>query len=457
MTPGGADFLVANLDPFHDNQLRELSGWPDQETAASVIRIIKQSVTIQAPTVSGNWDAHINLWPWLDLVTMAQVGRTFFNNQLNIITGASPAAQVGGLNVMTKASGPGAFNLATDFAAALTLDPAYSKGVGRLIGIGFEVINTTADIYRQGLVTVFRQAQPINDNGVLMQTITGQAPAFFDSTAYRLPPLTTVDALLYPGTRQWKAEEGCYIVAPFVGDENPPSSVNYMQPVIPLTDDQCGTGNNTNIWVPTYTGNVSGIATYPTYAVYRALKHYPIHDVGAIFTGLSHETTLQVNMNIIYESFPSVSEREVLVLAKPSCSYDPKALAALSQVLSSLPVGVPAHMNAGGDWFYDLVSTIAEYAPKVGELIPGGSLIGQGVGSLAKLGLNYMTPPGDTSVPSKQVEEVRKKKREDKREMAARRAENAIASKQQAGGAKPKNPQQRPQAKRQQKGKGKKR
>lgn len=439
MTPGGADFLIANLDPFHDNQLRYLSGWPDTETAASVIRVIKQSITLKAPASAGtgNWDAQFVLWPWLDLLDLQLVGRNFGGRILNSNTGSNPQATFGGLNVYTKTSSPLPFAWATDYSGAIVLDQAYSQGIGRLIGIGFEVTNTTAELYRQGLATVYRQAMPYEDTGVWLQTSTTQPQSFIEMKSYRQPPLNSAEALLYPGSRQWRADEGCYMVAPFVGNENPPQTVTYMQPIVMTDDDKTSAVNTSSVWAPT-----------PTYqsispeqvAGYRGTKHYPIHLVGAIFEGLSNQTTLTVNLNIIYESFPSVSEKDILVLAKPSCMFDPVALSALSEVLATLPVGVPAKMNASGDWFYDLVSTIEEYAPKFGELIPGGGLIGKGIGSAAGLAKSYLTPPGDTSVKQvpTQVSEARKKKRENLRNFQARKQESAALRQE----IKPKKPSQ---------------
>jgi len=424
--------LIANLDPFHDNQLKDLTGWPDEETAASVIRIIKQSLTLSAPpAVAGNWDAELVLFPFLDILNVANVGRTVGGNTLFDANTGRPVAPLGGLTIFSKASGPASFDMSADWRSNLVLAPAYSKGVGRIIGIGFEVTNTTSDLYRQGLVTVFRQSIPVVDSGVYSQ-ITGQThPAIVECIPYRQPPLNTADALLYPGSRQWRAEDGCYMVSPFVGGDNPPQAVGYTQPLIMIDDDVSFVPNVTNVWAPLY--NLAG-----TIATYRGTKHYPFHMNGAIFSGLSNQTTLQVNLNIIYESFPSVSEPDILVLAKPSCTYDPVALSAMSRVLSTLPVGVPAGMNASGDWFYDLVSTIAEYAPKIGDLIPGGGLIGQGVGSLADIGLSYMTPPGSTAIPQSAAKEARKKKKNDQRRMNDRKRETADAIKEGQTNKKPK-------------------
>jgi len=452
MTAAGADFLIANLDPFHDNQLKDLSGWPDEETAPSVIRIIKQSVTLATPTPASqaNWDAMITAYPFVDPKNFYPLGRTNGQNVIDAATAGAVHTIQGGVSMHRKTSSSASFNLTADaFGVPITLDRSYSQGSGRLIGYAFEVINTTSELYKQGLCTVYRQSQPLEDSGTWCQLTAPFNVAnygYFTGRVYRQPPLNSADALLYPGSRQWRAQEGCYVVAPFAGGDNPPTCADYTQPILTTADDLTSDQalNTSTVYAPAYT--TIAVGTVGSIVRYDAIKHNPYHMVGAFFDGLSASTTLQVNVNFIYETFPAVSERDILVLAKPSCQYDPIALSALSQVLSSLPVGVPSSMNAGGDWFYDLVSTIAEYAPKVGDLIPGGKLIGQGVGSLAKLGLDYMTPPGDTSVKP-QVKEVKKQKRENQQRLQNKTADARQAIKDETPNRRKGNQQQQPKKK----------
>jgi hypothetical protein len=145
-------------------------------------------------------------------------------------------------------------------------------------------------------------------------------------------------------------------------------------------------------------------------------KSEPVHLVGAFMTGLSQETTLTVTWNVYYETFPSVDEREILVLATPSARYDGKALEVLNYALATLPVGVPASMNPLGEWFWNVVDTIADIAPAIGGMIggPGGALIGAGARKGAKALSAYNTAPSPITTKAELSMQMAKRKQQQK-------------------------------------------
>ncbi len=125
---------------------------------------------------------------------------------------------------------------------------------------------------------------------------------------------------------------------------------------------------------------------------------HPFHQSGAIFTGLSFNTTLTLNLNVYYESFPSMSDPNILALAKPSAIYDPCALELYSRVLQELPVGVPVRENGLGDWFLNAASTAAKYLGPVISMMPHPIAKGAGAALtyLGQTGQDYVkrqTPP----------------------------------------------------------------
>lgn len=408
---------------MHDNQLQSLTGWPDVESAPSVVRCIKQSMVLTSPggaPFPGNWDAYIALWPWLDNLLFNRT-TTRKNSQFTGPTGVP--VPLGGLQAW--AVGPGGnLDITTNSIGQLFLDPAFSQGVGRLIGAGIEVVNTTADLTRQGLVTVFRQAEPKEDAS-MWSGIDAASKYEYTGQVFRRPPDSSKSALLYPGSRQWKAADGCYIVVAFNGQDNPSKSVNYVAPVVILGDDDLAGDVNTAITMyPTPLPALAGGDNLPS----PATKLYPIHMSGCIFSGLSPTTSLQVNLNLYYESFPAQTEQSILVLASPSATYDPVALGILSRAVNTLPVGVQASQNPEGEWFYDLASLVSEWAPKVGELmtasgIPGAGLIGSGLGQAAKMAQGYMTAPGNTAPTLRNT--VAKEKKKQNAQAAAQKAANA--------------------------------
>jgi hypothetical protein len=46
ITDSGKAFLIATLDPFHDAQIQNLAGYPDIEVSPSLVRMVKQSLTL---------------------------------------------------------------------------------------------------------------------------------------------------------------------------------------------------------------------------------------------------------------------------------------------------------------------------------------------------------------------------------------------------------------------------
>jgi len=372
LSPEGRDFLIASLDPMHDMQLSSLKGWPDLESSSSIVRCIKKSFTVTKPaglTAGQNWDCHVMAWPFLNRTAMQQFSRgTNYPGNL-LLYGGGTGITLGGVDSFAVDSG-NPLNLYTPATSIpsgnASLDSSYLKGASRLVGLGVEAQNTTAELNRQGMVTVYRQNQSaLSIDTRTVGGLSGSSPTTLavSTKSVRSPPLTVQSALLIPGSRQWRAEDGAYIMAPFVGSSNPPMMVGYDLPVIPTTDtaeDEVGdagpTLNLNNVIMPT----LNQQSTFP--ASCAATKLHPIHMPGMIFTGLSPETSLQIQVNFYVETFPTPAENDILVLATPSAPYDPVALEMFSRALSDLPVGVPADFNGFGDWFAAVVKAITDFA-----------------------------------------------------------------------------------------------
>lgn len=382
ISPTGRDFLIAALDPMHDNQLQNLAGWPDVETAPSVNRLIKQSITLAMPT-GGNKDVYFISWPWLDPQTFVFAQRA--NNYINpgAITAFSQLHAIGGISVYIVPSGT-PFLLSANPDYQLTIDEKFLSGSNRVVGSGFEVVNTTADLYRQGQCCVWREtATPVapfhsfvNMSGPSDVTVkaVGASARLFPS-----PPRSFASAMLLPGTRQWKAADGCYVVAAHSSDYNPATLPDYTITIVPTTevDDSVyngvsGSWNNTvntgSCMVTAHADNGQSGAGNVRYA--RPAHTYPMHLNGAIFTGVSEQTTLTLSWNLFLETFPTPADAEILVLAKPSAQPDEMAMRLYAQVLTSMPVGVMASENPFGEWFAEVVSTITDF------LTPGALALG---------------------------------------------------------------------------------
>jgi hypothetical protein len=261
------------------------------------------------------------------------------------------------------------------FDGVISLPDEYAVGNGRLVGMGFEVNNTTAEIYKQGTVHVFRQAQQQDTFPTWMYRYVSTVRDAAGTGTTNLPlnsaftgrqliawPDSEESVTLLPGTRTWKAADGCYCVVPFESEENPITPAEYVNPI--LTDEfiqgpirGAVLNEHDNVFLPPpFSDTADGTAIQ---GLFWPNKWAPVHSVGAAFTGLSEQTSLTLTVNMYYEYFPTSSDVSLVTLATPSAGFDPVALSLYSEALSSMPVGVPASMNGFGDWFAGIVSKFA--------------------------------------------------------------------------------------------------
>jgi len=169
-------------------------------------------------------------------------------------------------------------------------------------------------------------------------------------------------------------------------------------------DFESPTLNTTNLVMPRPTQSSLDSTT----AYYPAVKLDPVHQGGALFAGLSNSTTLTFNTIHYYESFPGLSEPDILVLATPSAEYDSDALNIYSHSLGTMPVGVKVGENGLGDWFAGIVSKIGGFlAPFLGPVLGTVAQVGAG---MANQYLASQSPSGAV-LKSTQAPTVPKKKK----------------------------------------------
>lgn len=412
ITPEGKAFLIATLDPFHDSQIPELKGYPDIESSPSIVRMIKQSITISKdPSMpAGNWDCQIVAWPWMKRMPFVQATARV-NNRIS----AQQAIQdLGGLQVLQVPSSSGNFDLnlgAVVSTGGLELSDEILQGSNRLIGAGYEVHNTTADIYKQGSVCNYMMHNVPKDSSIFTKDAGNIPPtpspiySCFSGTSFRSLPRTTAEAMLIPGSREWAAADGCYSVCRFAGVENPPFTVDYNLPVLFEEDDipSVKIALNTVSFPNTSAILFPAGAMNPTasYSQVPAWKSFPIHTSGSIFTGLSDQTTLRLNFNVILESFPGPRDVKDLSIATPSPAFDPRTLEIYSHTLCSAPVSVPVAENPLGEWFTDVIGKVGNFLAT--SVNPIAATIGTGMGYLSSSMKPFMTTPSGVQAPRPKI------------------------------------------------------
>jgi hypothetical protein len=456
ITDEGCDWLKFALDPFHDLQLDNLKGYPDVNTEPTVIVKIRQAVEISKPTdleAGKNWDCHLALSP----IDWARPNDTIRHNNDSGFNAAGLVLPQGTTSIGTAPVGAPAGLLANiggssgDKVTArmdglvinsvpagaanggdMTFTPGHCPreakngyavenivldkyldfsptdlGVYRIVYSGFEVVNTTAQIHKQGAVTVYEyghsyETSQIAGSGDHGSTDNGGIDPRHQSYAansFRSPPNTIAEAKIMPGAHTWAAQDGCYCTAKFIGD-NPFQAAtmrNYViqqnqksgeadsgyNPITELPEYGCGSfvspgliGNSFPV-----TGADLGIASLPAYTAAPATHFSRMSTAGAYFTGLSPESTLFVTWRVGLERLPAANKPTFLALAQPSATFDPNALLLYNLIANHLPPGCPQGWNDLGKWFNTIANVAKNVIPGAFPLVSTAQMLLHGMGA----------------------------------------------------------------------------
>lgn len=419
LTACGKDWLIAALDPFHDNQLEHLTGFPDNVTTPSVIRQVKQSLEITTPASE---DVHIVDWPWLgngDFGTFNQTASTVSLPGINIV-------QIPSVAVYKPAAGV-APNFALAPAQGLNYPPVMQNGMGRLVGMGIELINTTAPIQRSGTIYCWRLPGLQAENETLQYITAGVLTRVGLVKRCATPPLSPAQAMLIPGTRSWASEEGAYMVCP-MNQDNPPGYPTQAAPLIRTAPTLPLRAQNVNGPEVVLTGNAA-----PTSSATRLI---PFNLTGIQATGNNPNSKFTLNVVWYYEEFPD-EQSDILTLATPSCECDPVALALYVNALNTLPIAVPSSWNEAGDWWWDVVTAIKDHAASIGGMIGGapGVVLGKAASTLAGWGRDrYLTAPGSggSGVPKPKPQQRKQPQQQPKKPQQKQQQQKAAPVRPQA-------------------------
>jgi hypothetical protein len=393
LSQAGLDWLTVALDPFHDTELN-CPGFPDLISSKSVVQCITQTVNVT--NTASAYDCHIFFLPcsqvWSSTIWANQLLRTSVSP-----TGVLAGAQTGpilnpGVNVLTTFPGVSwyASTAGTNFPAA-GLPLSFGAGQTRLVAVGWEVVNTTPVTLMQGSVTAYKSPNTFVNSVIASDGPTvADAPVTYPIQFGALPPGTQTDAVLFPNSRTWQASEGLYQIATLNETQNP-----YSSPVPGL----CGflsVPNETELlsaapnlaYIPPLDDNATALPIPPVIVNPYASNHgFPWDVSGAIFAGLSPESTLQVTVKYYVERIPTISDPNLLVLCRQPPSYDPLALEIYSRVVAKLPVGCKVDENPLGEWFDTVMDIVASALPIAGNslaaIFPPAAILGNALGQTA--------------------------------------------------------------------------
>lgn len=416
LSTAGRNALIQLINPFTDFQVTK-TGYYDSNESSSVVQCVKFSHVVSRPALvpaTDNWDCHIFNTPLAGTIGCLDNTTTLIGSGNFLMrTGGAGVASVGPVTVIT---GPTAANLSlTGRNPAFTnqnatgLGPGmnssnYLDGVSRIIGMGFEVHNTTAPLSVQGAVATYRLPQTqildrqtrrqfVSSGGTVLNPTGLVFEGSIDMYTYHDVPGSLADALLLDGSRQWEAKDGVMCVPSLVDGNIPVSRYSSVLPVChgeqqsTFTAPLGGIFQVNNACTPAITDYVISTAlTTSTQMATPNLTNYKTNNfntTGSYFTGLSPSTTLVVNTIYYIERFPSINELDLVVLASPSPADDYAARQLYSLIMREMPVGVKVGDNADGDWFFQGLSSVLKFLNPAVRAI--GGPLGAALGTAGEL------------------------------------------------------------------------
>jgi len=412
LSPEGAVFLRNACDPFPDDQV-PCAGFPDADASSTVVIRYKEQASITAPG-AGLWDCIVFNTPlsghhyW--------VGGAMLVNDAEIAYQSTPpqAMRLAPLIVnyadageaLIPDSGPATWTPANFAQQYLRTVPAnLVHSTHRIVGLGFEVTNTTAEMYKQGSVTTGtipqitqRGYRQFDDGDSVIDTYN------FPTYEFSLPPGSIADAQSLPGSRTWAAAQGVYATCGLNGVANPfQAECNAQMVAFNNSDRQTGAAMG---WAYYNAGNASTAG---------AFNPAPYDTSFAYFTGLSNETVLQVVIHTYVEVAP-IQGDALLAMASPSAPYDVKALELYAHVMREVIRIVPVSENGLGKLFKRVVRVIAKHADPIlniaDKIVPGTKKYAHIVMSAANEARKLIQPIGKGGVlPASTSRAVQKRMR----------------------------------------------
>jgi len=436
--PESKAWLTEALDPFHDTPIKT-TGMPDTNLSASIVQEVKYTQALKQPASIGgtnNWDTNIVLWPIPRQYTpsasnlCSNVGPTTgfaYDGLLRKGVSGANLFPVGGATAYSVISGNQTYGdtagTTSTTDVTIGLEQVYLEGNCRIVGMGIEVANTTAPLYRQGQVYGYRQPTPppgdraafvvietsatmrreeisesvltqdkrrrscempscpcahAKDDIDLPKKGDGSDPdplavayinrmGWCDIWQCPSPPRTVAAALKLAGTTCWEAEYGGYAVATMNQTNNPAQTQKPVAASIALQDTGTSGVATTQLAIPFSSTNdtdwlgplKAGAAGSVAPQMAGPLHIAPYNFTGLYFTGLSPQTTLQITIKYFVERFPTPYENNLIVLARPSSPFDPAALNLYGMAMNGLPVAVPVGENPLGEWWGDVLDKVA--------------------------------------------------------------------------------------------------
>lgn len=384
LTAPGYEWLKIALDPCHDNAPKGFVGMPSGSCGKSVTCRVVSEFQISKPGYlgAGNWNVCISNNPMVETIGVLR-GIADANNAM-CNTDVINLHTMSGVEIRYS-SGSNPFPLYA--ADTVGLDPEYTKGPYKVCGVGLECINTTAEIYKQGMYTGGTMNQTSQNlyagtinNVTPTHTWNGYSTVTF--SPFRSIPTTLKELLLIANIVNWPAAEGFY--SP-VRLKDPYCPSIAMAPIAPLllqndlASGHLGPGGPGDLttYIPTNPCLVPLLRQQEAenelggvWALAEGAGIYHCDSSINMFTGLSDQTSLTLRVVWYIERFPNDQEPSIVVLSRPAPDYDPVALELYNHVVQSMPHAVMFKDNPDWEWWKSVGKMLAGAAAPMLAMVP---------------------------------------------------------------------------------------
>jgi hypothetical protein len=318
LSQAGEAWCTLSADIMHDTSV-DCAGLPDFRTHRGIVQTITRTQRFTVPPLLAGQLWSLNIFTLPVNQTTALYPMTM-NGQLCTISASPYLGESGTVTCVPGPAGqalfpppqiasvkllglsPTTFNLGTD-----TPTDNYTNGNHRLICAGFEVYMTASDLYNGGDVLVWKQAAATIERSIV-GNFPGIGPVALPGLYFRGPPATVEQAMTIPGSRRWRAKDGCYVPM-LLNEEDIPFRPS-LPMIFSITSDTIHTDPALSVTgVTPVQGWGGGAQQGPD-----GLSCNWFHSCGAFFDGIDPNASLTVVARFVVEREPSVSESDLIFL-----------------------------------------------------------------------------------------------------------------------------------------------
>jgi len=378
LTPHSVAALKVALDGWHDTTISDFAGIPDRHvgrlfTFDDVSEVSINKLSSPVPLPAGSWSVRIAANPF-GARTLMVAGTV--NGSVSTYDGTSAPTVHSNVQLDYAQDGidfiQGGAPGVNETASIMQMSPEFLTSKLKLCGCAIEVVNTTPQLTKGGLVTACNVPQPPLSSNFQTQAVVSAgvgvgSELFLPVRMVSAFPVNLAAMAKY-SPFQAGAEDGVYINARMQFSDVTPTCM----PIAPMICSKDLTSSPSPFSIPTlmpqYSTITVGGATYPYYA--NALNWFDMDSPCIMFTGLSDTTTLTVRVRWFGQIVPDDDNNIFLRAAHPAPIYDPNFFEIYSKACGIIPQACSFTKNPSGEWWKMALGAIARAAAPLLMMIP---------------------------------------------------------------------------------------